>query len=437
MYKRQTVSDKDILFMKSFYVFFVFLNLFLTENILLLFGVTNFSLINNLILAVSVFLLFVSDIVMYRYRRSYCISFSILFMLQILFYLFTGADGFKSTMCIGAMFVAGAMPVNEIRNRNIWKTFFYLFLSFYILECSLAIIERVFSTNLPILRIGESLWEGVDTGENSAFRSEALLGHPLQNALIVISAMSFILVSKFSVNWKFGLWGLGFFALLCFNTRFAIVFSVLLMGVYLLKEYGSEFTNREKRKVLLYVIVGFVLSIVLIFIFGLGDRLLNMGLMDESSASVRFSLFDIFIGIDFNTLLMPMDSKRLESLMFYRDIKVVENFWVIFLFNYGFIFLGIIVVVHFFILRVMYKNYSVFPILFTAFTFFVTASTNNSLVTSWHMLAYYFFFVILFDPKMQLFILPASMKSDKLKIESKLLLYLLSKKTNEKNIRVL
>lgn len=368
---------------------------------------------------------------------SYCFSFSMLLMLQILFYLFTGAEGFKSTMNIGAMFVAGAMPVNELRTRNIWKTIFYVFLSFYILECSLAIIERIFSTNLPILRVGESLWKGIDTAEDSSFRSEALLGHPLQNALIVISAMSFILVSKLSINWKFGLWGLGFLALLCFNTRFAIVFSVLLMGIYLFNEYGSAFTNREKKKIFEYVVVGIFASIVLFFVIGLGDRLLNMGLMDESSASVRFSLFDIFIGIDFKSLLMPMDLVKFESLMSYRDIRVIENFWIIFLFNYGAIFLGIIVVVHFFVLRVLYKNYSMFSIVFTAFTFFVTASTNNSLVTSWHMLAYYFFFVILFNPKMQLFILPSRMKSDKLKIESKLLLYLLSKRTNEKNIRVL
>ena len=218
MSKRQTATDKDILFMKFFYIIFVFLNLFLTENILLFFRITNFSLINNLILAVSIFLFFVSGIVMFRYRMSYCFSFSMLLMLQILFYLFTGAEGFKSTMSIGAMFVAGAMPVNKLRTRNIWKTIFYVFLSFYILECSLAIIERIFSTNLPILRVGESLWKGIDTAEDSSFRSEALLGHPLQNALIVISAMSFILVSKLSINWKFGLWGLGFLALLCFNT---------------------------------------------------------------------------------------------------------------------------------------------------------------------------------------------------------------------------
>jgi hypothetical protein len=74
-------------------------------------------------------------------------------MLQILFYLFTGAEGFKSTMNIGAMFVAGAMPVNELRTRNIWKTIFYVFLSFYILECSLAIIERIFSTNCGLIDI--------------------------------------------------------------------------------------------------------------------------------------------------------------------------------------------------------------------------------------------------------------------------------------------
>lgn len=413
--------------MNYFYYIFIFLNLFLTENILLLFRITNFSLINNMLIAISILFFGLSNIVLYRANRRYCLYFTLLLLIQIFFYIFTGADEFKSTMSIGSLFVIGAMPVSQIRTRKIWKTLFLLFLSFYVFECTLSIIERIFSANLPILRIGESLWEGVDTGEDNSFRSEALLGHPLQNALIVVTAMSFILISKISVNWKFGLWALGFLSLLCFNSRFAIVFSGLLMCVYLLNSYRKNFSKQEKYKVRLFSVLGVVVVAVLFFVVGLGDRLLNMGLMDESSATARFSLFDIFIGIDFSSLLFPMDARIFESLMAYRDIRVIENFWIIFLFNYGILFLSIIVIAYILILKNLYKNYSTFSMLFTVFAFFVTASTNNSLVTSWHMLVYYLFFVILFNPKMQLFILPASMRSDKLKLEMGILKSLIKK----------
>lgn len=421
--------------MNYLYYIFLFLNLFLTENILLLFRITKFSFVNNMLIAISILFFFFSNTVLYRADKRYCLYFSLFLLLQIWFYIFTGAEEFKSTMCIGSLFVVGAMPVSLIKTREIWRNFFLFFLAFYVFECSLSILERLLSTNLPILRIGESLWEGVDTGEDSSFRSEALLGHPLQNALIVVSAMSFILISKLSVNWKFGLWALGFLSLLCFNTRFSIVFSGLLMCVYLLKSYRRNFSKREKSRVGLFIVLGSVVVAVLLFVVGLGDRLLNMGLMDESSATARFSLFDIFIGIDFSSLLFPMDSRTFESLMAYRDIRVIENFWIIFLFNYGIIFLFIIVVAYFLILKNLYKNYSTFSMLFTVGAFFVTASTNNSLVTSWHMLVYYLFFVILFDPKMQLFILPTRMRGDRLKLEGKLLNALIKKtKSLEKDV---
>ncbi|MCQ2209471.1 MAG: hypothetical protein MJZ34_04185 [Paludibacteraceae bacterium] len=419
--------------MKNLIVIFVLLNLFLTENILLLVRFSNFSLVNNMLLAFSILLFFVSNIVIYRVDTKYCVSFSLLVLLQVGFYLVTGSDNFKSTMSIGALFVAGAFPVNELKNKNIWKFFFFSFLCFYVIECSLAVIERVVSVNLPILRVTESLWEGISSGEDSSFRSEALLGHPLQNALIVLTAMSFILMSKMSVLWKYGLWFLGFLSLLCFNTRFAIVFSVLLFGIYILNSSKWGYSKREKLQTRLFIVIGCITGMVLFFVIGLGDRLLNMGLMDESSSYARLDLFDLFIGVDFSSLLFPMDSKLISSLMAYRDVKVIENFWIVYLLNYGLVFLGIIIFFYFVILKNLYRNYTVFQTLFTVMTFFLTASTNNSLVTSWHIMVYYLFFVVLFNPSMQMYILPSYLKSDDL-INKRKILYLFLRNLNKEKI---
>lgn len=411
--------------MKKLYVFFIFLNLFLTTNILLLFRFTNFSLINNMFIAISILFYLIFEDSLMRSNRHFSFFFLFLLAIQIIFFITTGASGFKSTMAIGALFVVGTMPIQKIKNQNLWETIFKIFLFFYISECSLAIIERIVSTNLPILRIDEDLWNGI-TRENVSFRSESLLGHPLQNALVVLTAMSFILTSKMSIFWKYGLWFLGFLSLLCFNTRFSIVFSLLLFVFYQLNSSMSKYSQKEQKQSFIFIVLICLAGCFLFFSAGLGERLLNMGLMDEGSASVRIDLFDVFIGIDFHTLLLPTESKIVYSLMEYRGIKVIENFWVIYLFTYGFVFLVIIIVCYFFIIRNLYKHYSKSQMIYTTMTFFVTASTNNSLVTSWHIMVYYLFFVVLFNPSMQLFIFPSYMKSDYLRIQSKLLNILLN-----------
>lgn len=67
-----------------------------------------------------------------------------------------------------------------------------IILDFFIIECFLAIIEKVLNFNLfPLVSngsISDWTWEG--------FRSTAFQSHPLSNALIVSTLMNFILCSS-------------------------------------------------------------------------------------------------------------------------------------------------------------------------------------------------------------------------------------------------
>ena len=60
-----------------------------------------------------------------------------------------------------------------------------ILITFYIIECGLAIFERIIGTNMFVK---------VNAGYDG-FRSYSLIGHPLQNALCVSIMMSFILFS--------------------------------------------------------------------------------------------------------------------------------------------------------------------------------------------------------------------------------------------------
>lgn len=408
--------ELKVIFMKQAYLIFCFLNLFLAENLLLYLHITNFSAINNFLLAFASFLLMVK----YFYHQQGYVSgskyFFVLVVVQVLFFLLTGNEGFKSSLCFAPILVISAFPKKSVQKKDLWRILFFMFLFFYISECSLAVVERVLSKNLPILR-ADSVFEGMNNVEaDLSFRSEALLGHPLQNALVVSSAMSFILCSRMGVVWKFSLWGLGFLAILCFNTRFAIINSMFFLLVYLCNISRWHLSFREKRK--LYLLSFFFSFIVLILFFkvGVADRLMNMGLLDSSSSSARLKLFDIFINVDYTMFLLPLDPGVQSSLMAYWKIPIIENFWILYLFGFGAIFLLFAIFIYYKLLKNMYRTYSRFAALFTFLCFIITASTNNSLATSWHMLFYYLFFILVFDPLMELFVMPSFMQSDRAKV---------------------
>jgi hypothetical protein len=130
---------------------------------------------------------------------------------------------------------------------------------------------------------------------------------------------------------------------------------------------------------------------------GLGGRLLEMGLFDDNSAQVRVDTFSIFDYYSLSDFLFG--SSIPYSMLLYRmDLWATENFWIDFLIQYGLVFIVLLILFMFFLLKKLYTGYAWTQFLFTFFPFILIASTNNSLSADWHPLFFFLLSVVIFNP---------------------------------------
>ena len=241
---------------------------------------------------------------------------------------------------------------------------------FYCAVCGLALIERVLSVNLLASNIGVS---------EDGFRSWALCGHPLSNALLISIAMSFIILSD--MKRKLELFFLGMVALLCFNTRSSMMYwaaAAVLYYFYLVKSH-----DKLSKKYFYYLMFAGVAVTVLMVYFGFGNRIITMGAYDESSAAVRVAIFDIFNYYPLSDFQFGYPAKDIQMIQYRSGIygMIIENYWLLFLLRFGYIFTSILSVL---MLTFMWKNLKgrkLFDIFYILAAFLMVSSTNNSLST--------------------------------------------------------
>lgn len=287
------------------------------------------------------------------------------------------------------------------RSISFWKDMLWILWGFYLVECNLAILERVIQYNFFNWQLPDDIqYYSLDI-EDSSFRSFALLGHPLLNALIVSTIMSFILISKLRLKLKFLLWGIGYIAIFSFNTRSSMVGNALILVVYILHEilYSKQYTRKQKNGMLMFLVFSIIIGFVMVFVYGVGGRLREMGLFDDSSAQTRIDVWSIFDVMPIREFLLGFDFDQVERIMVGAGIKVTENFWINYILRYGSIFLFIYIMLYYKLTKVLYQGYSRFHILITFSTFILIASTNNSLSNSWQPIFIYLVCIVLFNPQ--------------------------------------
>lgn len=241
-------------------------------------------------------------------------------------------------------------------------------ISFYCIVCILAIIERVLSATLLVPDIGNT---------DDGFRSYTLCGHPLANALLVSIAMSFLILSN--MERKMELFFLGMVALLCFNTRSSMMFwglAIIVYYLYLLKSH-----NKLTKKYFIYLILAAAAVTILMVYYGFGNRIITMGAYDESSASVRLSIFNIFDYYSLSHFKLGYTSKDIEIIQYTSGIHgmIIENYWLLYILRFGYIFTAILC---YFIFGFLWKNLKgrlLFDKIFILSAFLLISSTNNSL----------------------------------------------------------
>lgn len=231
-----------------------------------------------------------------------------------------------------------------------------LVLVFFIIECGLAIFEQqaqINLFNLSELSEEELLYASYESWE---FRSTALAGHPLQNAMITIIIMSFILVSDFKLWTKMGLFSLGYIALFCFNARGAIIVATLIIAPYLIRKVWKA--RMRWKWVLKLGFIAVALYIThLVTTTSLGGRLLNQDRIIDGSAQTRLDVFEFYNYIDWQSIMWG-DPDNYLFLMNKLGAGGVENGIIVLIINYG-LFLSLFILSALFYFQ--YKKLSVFP----------------------------------------------------------------------------
>ena len=385
----------------SIYDIFFCCILFMGPNVMCLFGMSILSIYVIYLLIGFTLLLRPSSIA----RKNKIVMYIILFFLLVGSYKISTdkTEGAKSMSLIimAPTILFGSFP--SLKEDLQWRRFFRLMIYFFLLETCLAIVERVMMYNLLPTELESDIASSVDF-ETTTFRSTSLHKGPLENALLVTILMSFILVSTLNIKTKMLLWGLGFLSILCFNGRSSIVGNLLLMGLYLTREifFSHKLSYKLKRKLVKITLLFVVVGTYLVFNFGLGGRLLGMGLVDDISAQTRIDVWQIFENFDINYFMWGRNYDEIETIFLYTGIDRTENFWIEWIMRYGVIYVSLAVLLYYFLARHLYKGYNLFDALFTSAAFLLIASTNNSLSVSWMPLFLYLFCICLFNPKYSL-----------------------------------
>lgn len=268
---------------------------------------------------------------------------------------------------------------------------------FYVIECIFAITEKI--AGIHILGWTDSEGSIVDKLTNEeGFRSAALLGHPLQNALMVSTIMSFILFSNIRFTVKIGLWILGYFSILCFNTRSSMVGNAIVLTFYMAYYafHGGKNGSRWKT-----ISLGFILIVGIILLLtktSLGGRLATMGLVDDSSAQVRIDVWRIFDYYDLNSFLWGNHSEMAEYIVDSIGLVATENFWIDWMLHFGLAEILIYLFMVKIVVSRLYCGYDRINIIVTAGTFWLISSTNNSLSFTYVPMALYLLCIIVFNP---------------------------------------
>lgn len=247
---------------------------------------------------------------------------------------------------------------------------------FFVANCGLAIAERALSTVI-IKPTEEAVFE--------SFRSYGLLGHPLNNGLVVgFLTLFFVIISK-RITTKFFYLGLGIMAIFAFGARTAL--AAVIMGFPFLLYFDLRNHDRYEaaRRFFTYLLLFLVMLGLIGFVLvatPFGERILANASFDDDSADVRARVFDMFHHFTPADLIWGIGEDRITTVMYLEKVDIIENFWIIWIFKYGFI---LTVLLGLFMLRFLFSQFHqlALPVrLILLAVIVLIASGNNSMATT-------------------------------------------------------
>lgn len=215
------------------------------------------------------------------------------------------------------------------------------------------------------------------------FRANALMSHPLNNALITFSVALAVFLGPFSKTWRYIMVAIAFLAILAFAARASLVMYVAAV-VFIVWSYSFT-VKMGKRKRQLWVVAGplmaglcFIFFYFLVFFTGIGEGVATRASLDES-AMARTHAITFFTDLPLSKYFFGVGNEEFVALVNrYSAVSIIENFWIQLIVTYG--------VPVFFMLLFSYGKLvrwivgrKQFQAYILVGTWLLAASTNNSL----------------------------------------------------------
>ena len=230
----------------------------------------------------------------------------------------------------------------------------------------------------------------------SSFRSVALFGSPLSNALITTILNAFILFSNIKEKRKYIIFFIGCIAVLCFNARTAFFMNAFVLFMYILKNYKTY--NWAYKIGIIFglsvIVIGFI---ILITYTNLGSRIIDTS-EGDSSIMTRLILFEGFMSLNLNDYLL---GSTMDDVRYFMDdirVAVIENFWIAYILHFGVIAVILFTYLYIKLAKQLLLSYPMFDKIVISSSFIILASTNNSLYSSYIPLFTFLLCAFVFRP---------------------------------------
>jgi hypothetical protein len=257
-----------------------------------------------------------------------------------------------------------------------FKKWIYIFFFF---SAGISLIEKVTG---KLLFLKDSPWYF------DYFRSTALYGHPLNNALIMSVLTIILFLATKNSYLKMAVLAAGMISIFCFGARGALlgVFGGIFLNI-LLNAFGfTKDPNRNIKSGLMYL-ASFALILIFVISFtNLGDRITGLAKVDES-AEARVGTLNILDQVNIEDLIWTgVSLDKVDKLQYLSGVEIIENFYIVWLLNFGLIFTIILIISLIRFLYNMMRNVGADVKLSILFTLIIVSSTNNSLSSSTYVI---------------------------------------------------
>ena len=175
------------------------------------------------------------------------------------------------------------------------------------------------------------------------WRSTALLGHPLGNALMTGSYTALLLIGAapgLKGPLRLGIIGLQFMGMVAFGGRASLVLLVLF-GLYAAARAFLRFLAGAQIRLIHLTLIACILPVILgalagLIELGFFDKFILRFVEDKGSAQARIVMFELFRGFTLPEILLGPQQAHLSYLVRVHGLEFgIESLWVAFALYYG------------------------------------------------------------------------------------------------------